>query len=54
LTLDYLIALYPFLLILISYLIIGLHDRKFVCVVTAWKPFKKLLTLIHMTYDIHT
>jgi hypothetical protein len=54
LALEYLIALYPFLLILISYLIIELHDRKFVCVVTAWKPFKKILTLIHMTYDIRT
>ena len=54
LALDYLIALYPFLLILISYFIIELHDRKFVCVVTAWKPFHKLLTLIHMTYDIRT
>ena len=54
LALDYLIALYPFLLILISYFIIELHDRKFMCVVTAWKPFHKLLTLIHMTYDIRT
>jgi hypothetical protein len=54
LALDYLIALYPFLLILISYFIIELHDRRFVCVVTAWKPFHKLLTLIHMTYDIRT
>ena len=54
LALDYLIALYPFLLILISYFIIELHDRKFVCVVTAWKPFHKLLTIIHMTYDIRT
>ena len=54
LALDYLIALYPFLLILVSYFIIELHDRKFVCIVTAWKPFHKLLTLIHMTYDIRT
>jgi hypothetical protein len=54
LALDYLIALYPFLLILISYFIIELHDRKFACMVTAWIPFKKLLTLIHITYDIRT
>ena len=54
LALDYLVAIYPFLLILISYFIIELHDRKFVCVVTAWKPFHKLLTIIHMSYDIRT
>ena len=54
LALDYLVALYPFLLILISYFIIELHDRKFMCIVTAWKPFKKLLTMFHTSYDVRT
>ena len=54
LALEYLIALYPFLLILISYFIIELYDRKFACLVTAWKPFHKMLIIIHMSYDIRT
>ena len=33
LALDYLIALYPFVLILLSYILIDLHDRQFAVVV---------------------
>ena len=54
LALDYLVAFYPFLLIIISYFIINLHDRKCACVVTAWKPFRKVLTIFHKSYDVHT
>ncbi len=54
LALDYLVALYPFLLIFISYFIIELHDRKFVCIVTVWKPFQKLLSIFHTSYDVRT
>ena len=53
LVLDYLVALYPFLLILISYFIIELHDRKFVCIVTVWKPLQKLLTIFHVLRCSH-
>ncbi len=54
LALDYLVALYPFLLIFISYFIIELHDRKFVYIVTLWKPFHKLLSIFHTSYDVRT
>ena len=54
LALDYLIALYPFLLILISYITIELHDRKFLCTVIMWKPFQKLLSIFHTSYDVRT
>ena len=40
LALDYSVALYPFVLILLSYFIIELYDRKCIIIVIAWKPFK--------------
>ena len=43
LALDYLLALYPFVLILVSYFIIELCDRKCACIVTLWKPLHKVL-----------
>ena len=54
LALDYLVALYPFALILISYIIIELHGRKCACTATIWKPFHKVLTKFHQSYDVHT
>ena len=44
LALDYLVAFYPFVLILVSYFVIGLYDRKITFVVNAWKPFRKFST----------
>ena len=52
--LDYLLALYPFMLILLSYFIIELYDRKFACIVRVWKPFHKVLTIFRRTWDIRT
>ena len=54
LALDYLVTLYPFVLILLSYVIIELYDRKCIILVTAWKPFKMILTFYRMTWDIRT
>ena len=45
LALDYLIALYPFVLILLSYILIELHDRRLTVVVIIWKPFLKVLSV---------
>ena len=45
--LEYIIALYPFLLILITYLLIKLYDKNFHLIVVAWKPFKYLLKNKH-------
>ena len=40
LSLDYIVALYPFLLILITYMLVTLYDRNYRLLVWIWKPFK--------------
>ena len=54
LALDYLLALHPFLLIVISYSFIELYDRKVSCVLTMWKPFHKILSYFRKSWDIRT
>ena len=54
LALDYLVALYPFVLILLSYFIIELYDRKCLCIVAVWKPFHKVLSLIKKSWNVRT
>ena len=54
LALEYLIAVYPFVLILISYFIIQLYDNKCTLIVTLWKPFHKVLSIFRKTWDIRT
>ena len=54
LAMDYLIALYPFVLILLSYLLIKLHDRRFAVLVIVWKPFHKVLSIFRKSWDIRT
>ena len=54
LALEYLIAIYPFVLILISYFIIQLYDKKCSLVVTLWKPFRKVLFIFRKTWDVRT
>ena len=54
LALEYVTALYPFVLILISYLLIALHDRQVPAVVFLWMPFKNMLTKFRKSWDIHT
>jgi hypothetical protein len=54
LTLEYLLAFYPFVLILISYLLIVLYDRRVLIIVTIWKPFSKVLATFRKSWDIRT
>ena len=54
LALEYLIALYPFVLILVSYFLIVLHDRGVPVIVTIWKPFNKVLTSFRKSWNIRT
>ena len=54
LALDYLVALYPFLLILFSHLIIKLYDRNFHCMTVMWRPFRALLAMVRESMDIRT
>ena len=54
LALDYLLALYPFLLIILSYFIIELYDRKCVVIVAVWRPFLKILTQLQTSWNVRT
>ena len=54
LALDYLIGLYPFVLILLSYLLIEFHDKQYTILVTIWKPFRKMLSKFRKSWDIRT
>ena len=54
LALDYLVALYPFLLILFSHLVIKLYDSHVPFVVTVWKPFRALLAKFRRSMDVRT
>jgi hypothetical protein len=53
-TMEYLIALYPFVLILISYILIVLHDMRVPLVVAVWKPFRRVLASFRESWDIRT
>ena len=52
LALDYVIALYPLFLIVITYILVDLYDRHFWPLVWIWKPFKKCLKSITDTVNI--
>ena len=54
LALEYLIALYPFILILFSYLLVVVHDRRIAFIVTVWKPFSKVLSKFRKSWNIRT
>ena len=49
--LEYTIAIYPLLLILLTYMFVTLHDR-YPLVVRLWKPFYKCFVLIRKEWDI--
>ena len=54
LALDYLVALYPFLLILLSHLVIKLYDSKIPFLVMVWKPCQALLAKFRESMDVRT
>ena len=54
LALDYLVALYPFLLILFSHVIIKLYDSHVHCMTVMWRPFRALLDVVRESMDIRT
>jgi len=47
LALDYIVALYPFFLISLTYILIKMYDKNCYVVVVAWKPLKCLLSKKH-------
>ena len=54
LALDIAVGVYPLLLMLITFLLIQLHDRHFTPLVIIWKPFKAVFGLFHENWDIGT
>ena len=52
--LDACIAVYPLVLILLSYLLFELYDHNVWFIVFIWKPFYWLLRLFHDNWDIRT
>ena len=53
LALDYIIALYPLFLIVVTYILVDLYDRRLWPLVWMWKPFKRCLMSITDTVNIN-
>ncbi len=54
LALDYAIAVYPLLLMVVSYMFIELHDSNCRIIRVMWIPFKRILLLFRRKWDIRT
>ena len=54
LSLGYIAALYPFLLIFITYMLVVAYDRECRVLVWLWKPFRKCALCYRKTWNIHT
>ena len=52
--LDYTIALYPLLLIVITHLLMMLHDKNCRLVVRMWRPFQKMFSLLGRNFKVQT
>ena len=54
LALDYVVAVYPIILITISYVLIELYDHNIRCIVYLWKPFYWMLSFFRRNWNIRT
>ena len=54
LSLDYLVGIYPFLLMITTYFLINLHDGNCKLLMWSWKPLSKMLTIFHKKWEIRT
>ena len=54
LSLDLAVGVYPLLLILVTYILVKLHDRNFTPLVTVWRPFATFVGLFRKNWDIKT
>ena len=54
LALDYVVAVYPLLLMALTYLFIHLHDKNYRVIVFMWSPFRKLCKFFRQNWDIRT
>ena len=53
-SLDLIVAVYPLLLLMVTYLMITLHDRNFRLVVVMWSPFRRIFSLFCDKWDIRS
>ena len=54
LALDAAVGIYPLLLMVLTYILIELHDRRIKLVVTLWKPFLAVFSLFRNNWEIKT
>ncbi len=54
LSLDLIIGLYPLVLVIITYFMISLYDKKYTIVRLLWKPFHYLLSRFHHYFKVKT
>ena len=54
LALDYAIAVYPILLMIITYLLIVLYDRNYRVITMMWRPFRFLFSYYRRNWDVRT
>ena len=54
LALDYVIAVYPLLLMAITYHLVKLYDKNFRVIVIMWKPFRALFFIFKKNFDVRT
>ena len=54
LALDYAIAVYPLLLMAVTYLLIVLYDNNFKVVTILWRPFRRVSSLFGRNWNIRT
>ena len=54
LALNLAVGIYPLLLMMLSYLLIGLYDRNFKLLVILWRPFHTVLSHFHRNWEIRT
>ena len=54
LALDYTVAIYPIVLIAISYVLIEMYDHNIRCAVYLWKPFNWIFSFFRKSWNIRT
>ena len=54
LALDYVLAIYPLVLVIITYILIGLYDRNFRPIIWIWKPFQKAFMVFKQNWNFKT
>ena len=52
--LDYLVAVYPLFLVLLTYFLVALHDRNYRIVTALWKPFFRYVSAIRKEWNIRS